>query len=765
MKKLGWQISKYTLRTIIPYLLFTWLLLSVILFIQQASRYSDIFFNNNLPSNLIWQLTAAIIPNVIAFTCPMAVLIGVLIGLSKLQGDSELTAVRAAGVGNFQITLPIILLGLLLSGFAFFINLKGVPFAAQIVRHVAVQTAIFKLQSPVEPGVFNTEIQGYTIYVKDGDLDKGTWKNIFIHSEDGKTKQVRLITSENGRLDANEEKSELVLEKASINTFSIENLDQKLVTEIFNDFRFSIPTKRKELIEKLSKTEETPEELGLRELLKFARTKEGKERTEVEILFQRRLILSITPLIFALLGSSLVLRFNRGGRGWGIFLALVSLIGYYLIALLGEQLARADSVNVFISSLLPVFITSLVIFALFSSQRLSLGKRTGDLFKRFSFSTLFKSAKKIRQTTFANLTTGILDFDIISSLLKYFALTLGFLMTIYVIFTAFELWKFVGSINHGFILLISYLLYLLPFVYIQIAPSALMIATLATYVIKSRQNEVVTWTAAGQSIYRLLMPCFILMMLIGIFNWAAQETVLPYYNKMQDSLRAKIRNKGNTGLFSGKNWVANGSRIYSFELTDDQKIDTETRLVKNLNVYQFDDNGTKLSSVTRIGEAAWEDGRISFLTGGSRIDWVSGSPQKVELSADKNELAETYNPFRQIYKKPTHLTTAETADYIKTTEAESEKRSYSVALQKRYATPFLPLIITLFTAPFALSLSRKGKVVTIGYAVGIWLLFMGVTNVFEQFGTNGYLDARVAIWSPLVLFTILGFYLLSKVRT
>jgi lipopolysaccharide export LptBFGC system permease protein LptF len=35
-----------------------------------------------------------------------------------------------------------------------------------------------------------------------------------------------------------------------------------------------------------------------------------------------------------------------------------------------------------------------------------------------------------------------------------------------------------------------------------------MIAILATYVIKSRRNEIVTWTAAGQSIYRLLFPCF-----------------------------------------------------------------------------------------------------------------------------------------------------------------------------------------------------------------------------------------------------------------
>src|SRR3989337_2918709 len=104
MNRFSLSISWYILRAIIPYFAFAWLLLSVILFVQQASRYSDIFFNNNLPSNLIWQLTFALLPNVIAFTCPMAILIGVIIGISRMQGDSELVAIRASGIGNLQIT-------------------------------------------------------------------------------------------------------------------------------------------------------------------------------------------------------------------------------------------------------------------------------------------------------------------------------------------------------------------------------------------------------------------------------------------------------------------------------------------------------------------------------------------------------------------------------------------------------------------------------------------------------------------------------------
>ena len=350
----SWTISRYLIGAIVPYFLSAWLLLSVILFVQQASRFSDIFFSVNIPSNLIWQLAAALIPNVIAFTCPMAALVGIVIGLTKMQGDSELVAIRAAGVGNLQILFPVALVGLMLSGFTFLVNLYGVPFASRLVRTVAMQTAIYKLESPIEPGVFNTEVAGYTIYVKDGDITDGEWKNIFIHTENPKTGEVRLITSKQGRIDSSDQLSELVLEDGISTTITPDGVgSEKFVSEKISEVRFSIKTRRDELVQKLSSSESSVEELGLSDLSDYAKSREGKERLEAGILWQRRVLLSITPLIFAILGTVLVLRFNRGGRGLGIVISLVSLITYYLLAFLGEQLVRTGRISVVIGGLLP----------------------------------------------------------------------------------------------------------------------------------------------------------------------------------------------------------------------------------------------------------------------------------------------------------------------------------------------------------------------------------------------------------------------------
>jgi lipopolysaccharide export LptBFGC system permease protein LptF len=697
----------------------------------------------------------------------MAILVGVIIGISKMQGDSELTAIRAAGTSNLQITIPVIVLGILLSLFAFLINLKGVPIAAQVVRKVAAQTALYKLQSPIEPGVFNTEIQGSTIYVKDGDVEKGTWKNIFIYSEDSKTRQTRLITSQNGRIDSKNDSSELVLEKASINTFSNEKPYKNLFSEKVEELRYVIQTKRGEIVNKLSKTEESPEEMGLSELAAFAKTRSGREKTEADILWQRRLTLSFTPLLFAILGASLVLRFNRGGKGFGIFLALISLVCYYLIALMGEQLARTGSVSVLFSSLLPYLLTSAAIAWFFLSPRISFNRRSRKrkITNPFKLNAEFSLKGKFPRTKLTSLTVGIMDFDIVVSLLKYFLLTLGFLSSVYLLFTAFELWKFAGSITNGISLLLKYLFFLLPFVYIQIAPSALMIAMLATYIIKTRQNEIVTWTASGQSIYRLLFPCFVLMMAVGFVNWEIQERLLPQTNRIQDSLRAQLRNNGVLTLNAGKYWVANENRIYSFELPGNVHAPGDKREVRNLTVYQFAETAAKLEALFKTDTASWEKGKIRFLGEVEKTVWKNDIPSSENISGGENEIVENYNPFRQTSVKPNHINSEDLVEQIKTAESESERRMLSVALQKKYITPFLPLVLTLFTSPFALALGRNGKAASIGYAVGLWLAFMGISNFFEQFGTGGFIAPEIAIWSPLLLFSLIGGYFLSRVRT
>ena len=167
--------------------------------------------------------------------------------------------------------------------------------------------------------------------------------------------------------------------------------------------------------------------------------------------------------------------------------------------------------------------------------------------------------------------------------------------------------------------------------------------------------------------------------------------------------------------------------------------------------------------VYRADRAEWLDGRVQFSGIVERNDLNEGKISSSSVVG--GELVESLNPFAEIRVKPNHLNASEIKRQIDVVESDLERRNLSVGLEKKYTTLFLPFVMALFTAPFSLSLSRKGKAATVGYAIGLWLLFTGTCTVFDQIGLNGMLNPQLAVWSPLIIFSLVGIYLLSKVRT
>jgi len=810
MKKVSWLISRYLLGAVVPYFLFSWVLLTVILFLQQASRYSELFFNVNIPSGLVWQLMIGLIPNVLAFTCPMAVLVGTIIGLSKMQGDSELTAIRAAGVGNIQIAIPIALLGIALSLFALFVNLKGVPFAAALVREVAMRSAISKFESPIEPGVFYSEIEDFTILARDTDPQTGYLKSVFISQKDPANGVYRLITSDIGRIEIAGESTELVLENAAVITIPEAENGGKYAFERIKDIRVALKTKRAELLDRLANAVRLPDELGLGDLSDVAATAEGKTRTEAQIILFRRFVMSLAPLIFCLLGTVMVLRFRRGGRGFGIVLALGALIGYYLIAFSGEQLARAGALPVAIASLLPVAASLAAMLWLAYSPKFRIAESISNFAALRIEQIKGRSGGLSFKNRLVDVTSGLRDFDISASVAWYFLLATSFLLIVFLIFTAFDTWRFASTVENGGWMLTKYLTFLIPFAYLQIAPSAAMIAVLAAYSIKSRNNELVTWAAAGQSMFRLLMPSLGLALVLGAADFAVQETLAPRANQVQDNVRSELRSGGKP-IQPKRLWTTEGKYIFSYILgppkrepsasdnekgraydeikgnpddrsankvessrpnpkygASDNDIDRRRRpldsgsAVSDIIVLEFLGDRTNLQTVYRARAGSF-DGSTVKLQGVMAVS--RGVDSLTEASKREVELPARFDPFRNVGGKPNHLSVLELEESAKAASAESEHFAYSVGVQKRFASLFVPLVVVLFSVPWGISLRRTPMVSSLSIAVALWLVFIGVTNVFEQYGTSGSLTPFVAVWAPVLGFATLGIYLISRIRT
>ncbi len=183
----------------------------------------------------------------------------------------------------------------------------------------------------------------------------------------------------------------------------------------------------------------------------------------------------------------------------------------------------------------------------------------------------------------------------------------------------------------------------------------------------------------------------------------------------------------------------------------------------DLSIYEFGGNERTLQKMYHAQFAAWDRDRVRLSGNVTVSELAKGNIRTT--NTDQLEIRENYNPLGEPRRKPNHLNSSELSETILNTGSEVERRNLQVSLEDKYTTLFLPFVMALFTAPFSLSLSRKGKAATVGYAVGLWLLFTGTSTVFEQFGLNGMLSPAMAVWSPLVIFSLIGVYLISRVRT
>src|SRR5215212_1200606 len=129
-------IDRYLIREIVPYMLLGLLLLTAIIFAHEASRFSELLVvasRNGLPMQTLWRVMAALVPGILVFTLPISLLMGTLVGLGRLSGDSELVALTASGLSRARVLRPIILLALVVALLMLYITFTLLP---RSVRHL-----------------------------------------------------------------------------------------------------------------------------------------------------------------------------------------------------------------------------------------------------------------------------------------------------------------------------------------------------------------------------------------------------------------------------------------------------------------------------------------------------------------------------------------------------------------------------------------------------------------------------------------------------
>jgi len=88
-----------------------------------------------------------------------------------------------------------------------------------------------------------------------------------------------------------------------------------------------------------------------------------------------------------------------------------------------------------------------------------------------------------------------------------------------------------------------------------------------------------------------------------------------------------------------------------------------------------------------------------------------------------------------------------------------------VALWHKLAYPLTAIVMVGLAIPFALSMGRRGSLTAIAVAIGVALAYWVVDGLFRAMGNVNYLPAALAAWSSVILFGLVGGYLLLRTPT
>lgn len=771
----GRLIERYVIGALMPYLLLALLLLTAMLMGQQASRFGELLMGAGVPVALVWEILAALIPNVLSFTVPMAMLAGTMIGYSRMGSDSELVALRAAGVGTWRLVWPVLLLGALLSLVTLLIVFHLMPDGARTLRRTGLRAALFKLDSPIEPRSFNAEIPGYVVYVRDGDKEQGRWGRVFIYSKD-QAGATHLVTARHGRIDAAAEQSELLLNDAVATKLPSNAAaggtrgGREYVTERLAQLRIVFNTGRQAVLERLRRDEPQPEEMNWRDLRAYAAARSGAEQRYATLMLHKRLTLSVSPVVFALLGAALGLHVRKGGRGMGILLSLGALVAYYLFSLIGEQLARAGTIpllpGAWMATTLAVCLSLLMFVRRGKLGWRSVAGRAGREESALGQGLASGTPRLSGETGGERRRLGfpsLLDTNVLRMLFYSFLYAFSALVAIFLIFTLFELWRFIAATGASARLVARYVVFLLPLLSIELLPASVLLAMLTTYALLARRSEAIAWWACGQSVYRLVLPGLLFAAVIGAGMWLAQERLLPQTNLRQDALRAQIRGGvSRTETRAGRQWLASGGngRLYSYEYVD------EGGTLSDLAIYDFDAQGVHLRQTIYAREGLWVSPGQMRLNDAEVLIFKDGGMERQHLAMLVLEGVESVDVFRPGTDKPSYLSTKQLSAYINNLKQRGAAVAPLVAaLQRKYTDPFGPLVMALVGIPLALAFGRRSALLALASAILIGLGFRATTGGFTQLAVYGLLPAAVAAWAPPIIFASAGIYLLFRART
>jgi len=787
--------SRYILSEVVQHAAIGVTLFTFVIFMRDLGRLLEIVVRDSAPLPSVAQLFLLTLPVACTITIPMGLLVGILIGLSRLAADSEVTAMRASGLGAWMFVRIVAVFAIATWLLALGNSIWLAPTSSAALSRLEDKLRSSQASFEIQPRVFYEDFKNLVLYVQDvrSGSNASRWRGVFLADVTDPAAPKITVARDGVILADNPNFIHMHLNQGSQQEALPQNPEQyEISTFSQTDLPVALPEPEETKGDLVPVAEMPTRELWFRGHHPEANT--GKPRNAQDtpaararwylVEFHRRLALPTSCLVLALVGVPLGLSSKKGGKSMGFVLTIALVFLYYFISLTGISLGRSGR----IPPAAGVWAANFVFFAagLFLIRRveysfIDLGalRTTWDAFyggirhrvvvnrrrRRMA------AARQPNRPVAAKERRGaryplILDKLILRDFAMYLAMILLSFLLLTLVFTFFELLGDILRNRIPMIMVGEYLLNVSPSMIYIMTPLSVLLAVLTTLGLLQKTNEITAMKATGTSIYRIIVPIFVIAAVISTSLYFFDQLYIPEANQRQETLRNEIKGKpAQTYLRPDRKWIfGEHNTIYYYQFFDP---DQDT--FANITAFQFDPATFELTARVHAARAIWSSqlNKWVFEQGWARTFRGSAIQSYHAFDADTFPLfIEPPSYFKKEVRQSSEMNSHELRAYI----ADLQQSGFDVVrlnvqLQKKFAYPLITLVMAILAVPFSLSAGRKGALTGIAVALSVAIIYFVAAGLFEAMGNASQLPAAMAAWAPDLIFALLGGYLLLKVPT
>jgi len=357
----------------------------------------------------------------------------------------------------------------------------------------------------------------------------------------------------------------------------------------------------------------------------------------------------------------------------------------------------------------------------------------------------------------------VLTRYIAGEFLKLFAYCLFGLILVYLLFDFIDRAGNFFKSDPQMIHVLLYFLYKIPTIVFQLVPVSVLLGTLLTLALLSKNSEITAMKAGGVGVPRIVAPIVVLAVLLAGAAFAINEFVVPIATtKMKYVQKVHIKKQEWRVKIKKVNlWYKSPGAIYFI-----RRFEPELMRLENVTLYRFDD-AFDLKERLDADAVQWvNDAWVADK--GTRRTFVNGALTAEAPFADlKLTLPETPEDLKVYQRDPEQMSFRELRAYVRELRAEGyDIRKYVVDLHGKVSFALISVVMALLGIPWAIRSGRAGGVAFgIGVAVVIGVGYWIVLGLSLALGRSGTLPPLLAAWGPHALFGLAGIIGVFRVRS